>query len=112
MLCASFAATEESQKQKLDSQFQMAVAQYDAGKFAEAAAQLEELLPHVPNSFEVQELLGLVYASASQETKAVEHLQAAVHLKPDSSAARTNLATALLHSGKADLAGEQFRKAV
>jgi tetratricopeptide (TPR) repeat protein len=112
LLCARFAATEESQKQKLDRQFQTAVAQYDAGKFAEAAAQLEEILPHVPNSFEVQELLGLVYASESQEAKAVDHLRTAVRLKPDSSAARTNLATALLRSGKTELAGEQFRKAV
>ena len=103
---------EDSQKQKLDRQFQDAVANYDAGKYAEAAAQLEEILPHGANTFEVQELLGLVYASQSQEAKAVEHLKIAVRLKPDSSAARTNLATALLRTGKTGLAGEQFRKAV
>ena len=112
LLCAGSTEGQESQKQKLDRQFQGAVANYDAGKYADAAAQLEEILPYGSNSFEVQELLGLVYASQSQEAKAVEHLKVAVRLKPDSSAARTNLATALLRTGKTELAGEQFRKAV
>ena len=112
LTCATFATAEDNQKEKLDRQFQSAVAQYDAGRFAEAAAQLEDLLPHVPNNFEVEELLGLTYSALSQDTKAIEHLDAAVRLKPDSAAARTNLAASLSHSGKAELAGEQFRKAL
>ena len=36
----------------LNRQFQAAVAQYDAGHFPEAAAQLEKLLQEVPDSFE------------------------------------------------------------
>ena len=63
-------------------------------------------------SFEVHELLGLVYAAQSQDAKAIEHLEAAVRLKPDSAAARTNLAASLSRSGKPELAGEQFRKAL
>ena len=59
------------------------------------------LLPYVPNSFEIQELLGLVYAAQSEDAKAMEHLETAVRLKPDSAAARTNLAASLAHSGKA-----------
>jgi tetratricopeptide (TPR) repeat protein len=112
--CAAFAAAEDRQApdQKLDQEFQSAVAQYHAGRFAEAAAQLEDLLPRVPKSFEVHELLGLVYAAQSQDKKAVEQLEAAVRLKPDSAAARTNLAAALSHSGNSALAGEQFRKAL
>ena len=112
LTCATFATAEDNQKEKLDRQFQSAVAQYDAGRFAEAAAQLEDLLPRVPNNFEVEELLGLTYSALSQDTKAIEHLDAAVRLKPDSAAARTNLAASLSHSGKAELAGEQFRKAL
>ena len=111
MACAMFATAEDNQE-KLDRQFQSAVAQYDAGRFAEAATQLEDLLPRVPNNFEVEELLGLTYSALSQDTKAIEHLDAAVRLKPDSAAARTNLAASLSHSGKAELAGEQFRKAL
>ena len=112
LTCATFATAEDNQKEKLDRQFQSAVAQYDAGRFAEAAAQLEDLLPRVPNNFEVEELLGLTYSALSQDTKAIEHLDAAVRLNPGSAAARTNLAASLSHSGKAELAGEQFRKAL
>jgi tetratricopeptide (TPR) repeat protein len=96
----------------LNRQFQAAVAQYDAGKNAEAAAQLEKLLPDTPNSFEVHELLGMVYASLSEDAKAIEQLQAAVRLKPTDAPARTNLAASLSRAGKTQLAGEQFRKAL
>jgi tetratricopeptide (TPR) repeat protein len=56
--------------------------------------------------------LGLVYAAQSQDAKAIEQLQIAADLKPDSPAARTNLAAALVRAGKPALAGEQFRKAL
>jgi Flp pilus assembly protein TadD len=98
--------------EKLDREFQSAVAQYHAGHFAEAAAQLEILLPYAPKSFELQELLGLVYAAQSQDSKALRHLEIAANLKPDSATAHTNLAAALLHNGDLQPAGEQFRKAV
>jgi tetratricopeptide (TPR) repeat protein len=112
VLCAACAAAQEKPAQKLDQQFQSAVAHYHAGQFAEAASQLEELLPQVPKSFEAHELLGLVYAAESQDAKSTEQLQIAVDLKPDSPAARTNLAAALVRAGKPALAGEQFRKAL
>jgi tetratricopeptide (TPR) repeat protein len=102
----------EKPNQKLDQEFQSAAAQYDAGRFAEAAAQLEDLLPHATRSYEIHELLGLVYAAQGQDVKALTHLELAVRLKPDSAAARTNLAASLVHSGKPELAGEQFRKAI
>ena len=92
LVCALPAAADDTPGQKLDRQFQAAVAQYNAGQFAEAAAQLEKLLPQAPQSFEVHELLGLVYAAESEDSKALEHLDIAVRLKPDSAAARTNLA--------------------
>ena len=112
LLCGAVAAAEDSEKQKLDRQYQSAVAQYEAGQYADAAAQLEILLPHAPDSFAIHELLGLTYASLSQNAKAIDHLQTAVRLKPDSAAARTNLAATLSRSGKTELAGEQFRKAL
>ena len=96
----------------LDRQFQSAVAAYDAGQLSEAAAQLEALLPYAPKTFEVHELLGLVYAGEAQDAKAVEQLELAVRLKPESAAARTNLAASLFHSGKLELAEAQFRRAL
>ena len=106
------AAETAEQSQRLNREFQKAVAQYDAGHFSEAAAQLENLLHDVPNSFEVHELLGLVYAGESQDALANQHLETAVHLKPDSAAARTNLATNLVRMGKLQPAQEQLKKAV
>jgi tetratricopeptide (TPR) repeat protein len=112
LVCATFAAAQQIQKEKLDRQYQSAVADYEAGRYAEAADQLEKLLPYATKSFEVHELLGVVYASLSQDAKAIDHLKTAVELKPESAAARTNLGASLLHSGKSALAGEQFRKAL
>ena len=111
-LCAQVAPAQDTQPENLNSEFQSAAAAYDAGHYAQAAAQLEQLLPRVPDSFEVNELLGQAYASLSQDAKAIEHLQAAVRIKPDSAPARENLAASLAHSGKTQLAEEQFRKAL
>jgi tetratricopeptide (TPR) repeat protein len=112
MSSASAEGKPDKPNQKLDRQFQSAEAQYDAGQFAEAAAQLEHLLPSAPQSFEIHELLGLVYAAESQDSKALEHLEIAVRLNPNSSAARTNLAANLSHAGKLELAAKQLQKAL
>jgi tetratricopeptide (TPR) repeat protein len=108
----STAAAVPQQSQDLDREFQAAVAQYDSGRYAEAAAKLEILLREAPESFEIQELLGLVYSAQSQDPKANEHLLKAVRLKPDSAPARTNLAANLARLGKFELAEEQFKRAV
>ncbi len=100
-----------AQKPDLDQKFKAAVAQYEAGQYAEAATQLEKLVREVPESFEVQELLGLVYAAQSQNDKANPHLEKAVRLKPDSATARTNLGNNLLRLDKLSLAEQQFKKA-
>src|SRR6266403_2507277 len=100
------------QKRDLDRDFQAASAQYDSGRYAEAAAKLENLVREAPESFEIHELLGLVYSAQSQDARATPHLQKAVLLKPDSAPARTNLAANLAHLGKLELATEQFKKAV
>jgi tetratricopeptide (TPR) repeat protein len=53
-----------------------------------------------------------VYAGESQEALAHQHLQQAVRLKPNSAAARTNLATSFIRSGDLSAAEEQLKKAV
>jgi tetratricopeptide (TPR) repeat protein len=108
----SVAPPVHSQQKDLDREFRVAVSLYEAGKYPDAAAQLEKLVRDVPESFEVQELLGLVYAAQSQDARAAQHLQKAVDLKPDSAPARTNLAANFARLGKLDLATEQFKKAV
>lgn len=110
--CISMTARAGAPKQDLDLEFKSAVSEYEAGKYPEAAAQLEKLVREVPESFEVRELLGLVYAAQSQNDKANEHLEKAVHLKPGSATAHTNLGNNLLRLGKVDLAEQQFKRAV
>jgi len=108
----SAAATCNAQEKNLEQRFQSAQAQFEAGHYAEATVQLEKLLPQVPESFEVHELLGLAYSAQAKEATATVHLDKAVRLKPNSAAARTNLALNLARTGKLEQAQEQFRKAV
>ena len=112
MCLPAAAAADDTQEQQLNREFLAAVAQYDAGRFADAAAKLERLLPQAPDSFEVHELLGLAYSAQSEDVKAGQHLEKAVRLNPNSAPARTNLATNLVRMGKLDRAQEQFKKAV
>src|SRR5882762_11928472 len=97
---------------RLDRQFQAAVAQYESGRFAEAAAALEALLREVPESFEVHELLGLVYSAQSQDAKATAHLEKAVRLRPGSASARMNFAINLTQLGKLQSAEAEFKRAL
>jgi len=111
-MCAALAVCEEIPKEKLDRLYQSAAAQYEAGQYADAARQLESLLPYGQKSFEVHELLGMVYAALSQDAKAERQLKAAVELMPSSAVARTNLAACLVHAGSTALAMDQLRAAL
>jgi tetratricopeptide (TPR) repeat protein len=109
---AAAQAQDHPQNAALDRAFQNAVAEYNAGKFPEAAAGLETMLHQMPESFEVHELLGMVYGGESEDALANQHLEKAVRLNPRSSAARTNLATNLIRLGKLQDAEAQLTKAV
>jgi tetratricopeptide (TPR) repeat protein len=100
------------QAQQADREFQSAAAQYEAGHYREAIIQLEKLLPQVPESFEVHELLGLAYSAQSQDAQANKYLQKAVLLNSTSVPARTNLATNFVRLGKLESAEREFRKGV
>ena len=105
-------AAQNGQEQKLDQQYKSAIVDYEAGRFVDAARRLEPLLLYAPKSFEIHELLGMVYASIPDGEKAILHLTTAVQIKPDSGEARTNLGATLLRFGKPELAGEEFKKAL
>lgn len=99
-------------EQQLQRKFQQALQLYDSNHFGEAASQLEQLVQEVPQSFDVHELLGMVYSAQGKESSATEHLQKAVHLNPNSAAARTNLATNLVRLHKLEPAAIEFKKAL
>jgi tetratricopeptide (TPR) repeat protein len=109
-VCALAAADDRSVQR--NRAFQAAVAQYDAGQLAQAGAELEKLLLDVPESFEVHELLGMVYSEESQDRLANQHLETAVRLKPGSAPARTNLAANLIRLGKLNDAQVQLKRAL
>lgn len=114
-LCSAAIVAAEARpepSQELNREFQAAVGHYNAGQFDVAASELEALLPRTPKSFEVHELLGLVYAAQLKEAQALEQLQIAVKLRPGVAVARTNLAASLFRAGKLPLAEEQFSKAI
>lgn len=95
-----------------EQRFQSALADYNSGKYAAAQQELESLERDLPKSFDVQELLGLVYSAEGYDQKATAALQEAVRLKPDSGPARNNLATNLARVGKTSLAEAEFKRVV
>jgi Flp pilus assembly protein TadD len=111
LLLLALPAQSPTATQLLDQKFQSAVAQYESGHYPEAATQIEALLPQAPESFELHELLGLVYSAQSQDAKANPHLQKAVRLKPNDAAAHTNLAASYMRLGKPAQAETEFKKA-
>ena len=103
---------ESSRGQSLDSQFQKAVSDYNSGRYQAAAQVLEKLAQRTPASFDVEELLGLVYSAESKNHQAYLHLEKAVRLRPQSAAARANLAVGLARLGKNSMAEAEFKRAI
>lgn len=95
-----------------DPRFLSAVRAYKAQQYAAAEKQLEDLLKRAPASFEVNELLGLVYVAEGEQAKANRFLAKAVQLHPGVTEARTTLATNLLALDRGNEAEIQFKKAV
>ncbi|MBS1804203.1 MAG: tetratricopeptide repeat protein [Acidobacteria bacterium] len=112
LIGATCITAQKNDTQRLDQQYRSAVADYEAGRFAQAASRLEPIIQFAPRSFEIHELLGMVYASLPEPDKAIEQLKIAAQINPDSPEAQTNLGATYLRFGKLDLAGEHFKKAL
>ncbi|HVH87944.1 MAG TPA: tetratricopeptide repeat protein [Terriglobales bacterium] len=112
LACLPLVAVDSKTNPRLSQLFQAALGEYNSGRFADAASHLEALLPQAPESFDVHELLGFVYSAESLEAKATDHFKTAVRLKPNSAAARTNLAANLARLGRLDAAEKEFNKAI
>ena len=89
-----------------------ALSAYKAQRYAAAQAELEPLAKSVPDSVEVNELLGLVYVAEGKQQRANPFLTKAVQLRPSVAEARTALATNLLALHRAIEAEAQFKKVV
>ena len=98
--------------QEVTRRFQVAVTAYQAERYAEAQRELLPLLAGNPDSFEINELTGLVYVALGQDEKAYTYLAKAVRLNPTSAAAHTTLAATLVRVRRNTEAEVQFRKVV
>lgn len=118
LLCGILAApaieaqTRAATKRDPESQFRLAVSNFQSGRYEAAAGELENLARTMPPSFEVEELLGLVYSAEKKATDANRAFQKAVLIKPDSAPARANLAVSFASLGKPSQAEAEFRRAI
>jgi tetratricopeptide (TPR) repeat protein len=80
--------------------FQQAMAAVDAGNGAEAKPVLETLHHRYPHNFEINESLGLLYASSGDLSTALPLFEAAAVERPNSDAVAANLGIAYLKAGK------------
>jgi tetratricopeptide (TPR) repeat protein len=96
----------------LSRQFQSAVAYYQHQQYARAGQVAGRLLQQVPNSFDVNELMGLIYAAQYKPAHASRYLAKAVRLKPGSAEARMYLAATLTALHQYARAEGEFKKAV
>src|ERR1700732_4373959 len=100
--------TEEATNRRLVS----ALAAYKAQNYAADQRELESLVKSAPDSFEVNELLGLVYVAQDKKQQANHFLAKAVRLRPNVAETRTALAANLLAIHRANEAEIQFKKVV
>lgn len=96
---------------EIKHEFEDALAAYRNQQYAKAESELTSLLASSPESFEVNELTGLVFVAESEYAKADRYLAKAVRVRPDVAEARTALATNLLRLQKTREAEKEFRQA-
>jgi tetratricopeptide (TPR) repeat protein len=83
-----------------------------AGRVAEAQAQLEEALRLDPRDAEAHSNLGVVLQAQGRLAEGMKHLRTAVALKPKNDSVRFNLGGGLLTAGQIDAAIREFRTAI
>jgi tetratricopeptide (TPR) repeat protein len=121
VLLSTSLAVAQQQAKNLQQILQSAQAAYSAGHASQAASQLETVLPGPsdpalqnlnPEYSSLVELLGLCYASLSQDARAIPYLEVASRLQPASKEAHTNLAAGLLRLGRTAQALPEFQVAL
>lgn len=76
---------------------------YKAGRYAEARAEYEKLLPQRPDlAALIEQQIGFTYLQEKQMAEAVSHLEKVLALEPDNDRIRTIAAQAALEAGMID----------
>jgi len=107
----AFAQDQKPQGELPDQEIQPAIEAYGAKQYDQALARLKPLLARSPDAFQVNELMGLIYAAGGKDEIAIPFLKAAVRSQPLSVSARTSLAISLARMGHDSLAEAEFKKA-
>lgn len=114
-LASAWGATEASARGNqpqpaTKQQFSNALAAYRNQRYREAQNILAPLAKSNPDSFEINELLGLDLVAEGKDERANPFLAKAVRLRPDVTEARTSLAANLLRLHRNSQAELQFKK--
>jgi tetratricopeptide (TPR) repeat protein len=91
--------------------FEQAVSALNAGNPAGAEPLLEALHRRHPRTFQIDEALGLAYASRNELQKALPLLEAAAREQPDSDVAHANLGADYLKLGRIADAAKELQRA-
>lgn len=90
----------------------LAMKYLQAGRPADAQAQLQEAVRLDPRDAEVQSNVGLLLQAQGRSAEAMEALRTAVRLKPKHDGVHFNLGTVLLTGGQPDAAMREFQTAI
>jgi tetratricopeptide (TPR) repeat protein len=106
VLAAESTQAQASQSGSMQREFQAAMAAEDKGDMEGAERLLSALHARHPGVFEIDESLGLLYASRDENARALPLLEAAARERPRSDVAHANYGTALfkLHRNQEALA--------
>ena len=91
---------------------QLALRYHLAGELAQAEGLYRQILSQNPGDFDALHLLGVIAQQTGKYEAAIDLIGRAILLRPDFSAAHTNLGNALICAGRLDEAIESYRKAV
>ncbi|MDE0263184.1 MAG: tetratricopeptide repeat protein [Bryobacterales bacterium] len=94
------------------TEFEQAVALFQAGSYEAALRQTEPLGRRHPDIAEIQHLLAIVLDLNRRPEEANDHFRRAVELQPQSVGFRTNFGASLMRLGQASEAERQFRYAL
>ena len=94
-----------------ETQFEKATAALNGGDFARAESLLKELHLRHPHNYEINESLGLAYASQNQLDSALPLLKAAAQEQPIADVAHANLGAAYLKLGRNSDAARELQTA-
>ena len=107
-LLVTWASVVRAQTHQAREHFQLAQELYDNGRLFDAIAHLDQAIAQQPNLVEAYRLRGTIRAQQEQLTEAVVDFTSVVHLRPEFTEARFELAQALFDAQRYAAAQQEF----